>query len=168
MSLSMYHASVPVLSRALRNLHHVLGKGAEHCEANKIEHAALVGFRLYPNMRPLSFQVQVACDMSKGCVVRLGGIEAPKFEDKEQTLVELQARIDATLDVLASVKPEQIDGTETKPIVMKTPRGDLNFDGLGYLQGFVIPNVYFHSATAYNILRHNGVDIGKMDFLGKV
>ena len=167
MSLSMYQASVPVLSRALRNLHHVLGKAAAHCDTNKIEHAALVGFRLYPNMRPLSFQVQVACDMSKGCVVRLAGIEAPKFEDKEQTFSELQARIDATLEILASVKAAQIDGTEAKPIVMKTPRGDLNFDGLSYLQGFVIPNVYFHSATAYNILRHNGVDIGKMDFLGK-
>ena len=167
MSLSMYQASIPVLTRALQNLRHVLGKAAEHCDTNKIEHDVLVGFRLYPNMRPLSFQVQVACDMSKGCAVRLGGIEAPKFEDKERTFPELQARIDATLEVLAGITPAQIDGTETKPIVMKTPRGDLSFEGLSYLQGFVIPNVYFHCATAYSILRHNGVDIGKMDFLGK-
>lgn len=167
MSIGMYQASVPVLVRALGSLRHLLAKAAVHCESKKIDQAALIGFRLYPDMRPLSFQVQVACDMSKGCIARLAGVDAPKFEDNEQTFADFDARIDKTLAFIKSVGPAQIDGTEGKAVVLKTPRGDMNFEGLGYLQGFVIPNVYFHTATTYNILRHNGVEIGKMDFLGK-
>ena len=167
MSIGMYQASVPVLTRALGNLRHLMDKAATHCEARKIDQAALIGFRLYPDMRPLSFQVQVACDMSKGCIARLAGVDAPKFEDNEQSFSDFVARIEKTLAFIHSVNAAQIDGTEAKAVVLKTPRGDMHFEGLSYLQGFVIPNVYFHSATAYNILRHNGVEIGKMDFLGK-
>jgi uncharacterized protein len=167
MSIGMYQASVPPLVRTLTNLRHILSKGAAHCEARKIDAAALVGFRLYPDMRPLSFQIQVACDMSKGCVARLSGLEAPKFEDNEQTFAEFDARIEKTLAFIQSASAAQIDGTETKLVVLKTPRGELAFEGLSYVQGFVLPNVYFHVTTAYNILRHNGVELGKFDYLGK-
>lgn len=167
MSIGMYQLAIPPVVRALENLRHILARGAAHCEARKIDPSALIQFRLYPDMRPLTFQVQVACDMAKGCVARLSGAEAPKFEDNEQTFADLESRIDRTLAYLRGTKAEQIDGTEEKPVTLKTPRGDLNFQGLAYVQGFVLPNVYFHTATAYNILRHNGVEIGKMDYLGK-
>lgn len=167
MSIGMYQLAIPPVVRALENLRHILARGAAHCEARKIDPSALIQFRLYPDMRPLTFQVQVACDMAKGCVARLSGGEAPKFEDNEQTFADLESRIDRTLAYLRGIKAEQIDDTEEKPVTLKTPRGDLNFQGLAYVQGFVLPNVYFHCATAYNILRHNGVEVGKMDFLGK-
>lgn len=167
MSLTLTQITVPPILRALNNLHAVLGKGAAHCEANKIDHATLVQFRLYPDMRPLSFQVQVACDMSKGCVARLSGLEMPSYEDTETSFAELQQRIEKTVALVEGVSSALIDNAESKAIVLKTPRGELNFVGTSYVQGFVLPNVYFHSATAYNILRHNGVALGKMDFLGK-
>lgn len=167
MPIGMFQASVPPLTRALTQLRHVLAKGAAHGEARKIEESALVGFRLFPDMRPLSFQVQVACDMSKGCVARLAGVEAPKFEDTEKTFAELDARIERTLAFIATVNAAQIDGSEQKPITLKTPRGEMSFEGLGYVQYFVLPNVYFHVTTAYNILRHNGVELSKFDYLGK-
>jgi uncharacterized protein len=167
MSIGMYQLTIPPVMRALENLRHILSKGAAHCEARKLDPAALIQFRLFPDMRPLTFQVQVACDMAKGCVARLAGVEAPKFEDDEQSFADLESRIDRTLAFVRGVSAAQIDGTEDKPVTLKTPRGDLNFQGLGYVQGFVLPNVYFHCTTAYNILRHNGVEIGKMDFLGK-
>lgn len=167
MPLSMYDISVPNLVRALTNLHGLLDKAAAHAEAKKIDPLALTRFRLYPDMLPLTFQVQVACDIAKGCVARLTGVEAPKFEDNEQTFAELNTRIDKTLDFIRGAKREQFEGTESKPVTLKSPRGDLNFDGQSYVQFFVLPNVYFHAATAYNILRHNGVEIGKQDFLGK-
>lgn len=167
MSIGMYQSSVPALTRALTNLRHLLAKAAAHCEARKIDPAVLITDRLFPDMRPLSFQVQVACDMSKGCAARLGGLDAPKFEDNEQTFAELDARIEKTIAFLQTVSAAQIDGSETKSVTIKTPRGDLHFEGLSYLQFFVLPNVYFHVTTAYNILRHNGVDVGKFDYLGK-
>ena len=167
MSIGMYQLAIPPVVRALENLRHLLSKAASHCEARKIEPAALIQYRLFPDMRPLTFQVQVACDMAKGCVARLTGLEAPKFEDNEQSFADLESRIDRTLAFVRGVDAAQIDGTESKPVTLKTPRGDMNFVGLSYLQGFVLPNVYFHCTTAYNILRHNGVEIGKMDFLGK-
>lgn len=167
MSIGMYQLAIPPIVRALENLRHLLSKAAAHCEARKIDPAALIQFRLYPDMRPLTFQVQVACDMAKGCVSRLAGVEAPKFEDNEQSFADLESRIERTLAFVRGVTAEQIDGSECKAVTLKTPRGELNFQGLGYVQGFVLPNVYFHTATAYNILRHNGVEIGKMDYLGK-
>lgn len=167
MAIGMYQASVPPLVRALDNLRQLLRKAAAHCEHRKIDPSALIQYRLFPDMFPLSFQIQVAGDMSKGCVARLSGAQAPKFEDNEKTFTEFDDRIQRTLDFVQSVGSDQIDGSEEKPIVLKTPRGELNFTGLTYVQGFVLPNVYFHSATAFNILRTNGVEIGKMDFLGQ-
>tara|TARA_R110000787_G_scaffold55454_10_gene128082 strand:+ start:2266 stop:2772 length:507 start_codon:yes stop_codon:yes gene_type:complete len=167
MSLSMSQVAVPTLLRALANLQAVLGKAAAHCAEKKIDPSALVSFRLYPDMLPLSAQVQIATDMSKGCVARLAGIDAPKFVDDENSFEQLQARIDKTIAFIKDVDLSAIDGTEDKPIVMKTPRGELKFTGQNYLMNFVQPNVYFHATTVYNILRHNGVVLGKMDFLGR-
>jgi len=166
MSLGMYQSSIPALVRALGNLRNILIKAAAHCEAKKIDPAALIGFRLFPDMLPLASQVRIACDMSKGCVARLGGVEAPKFEDNETTFAQLDARIEKTLAFLATATPAMIDGSETRTVTIKTPRGDLNYEGQTYLQFFLLPNVYFHCTTAYNILRHNGLEIGKFDFIG--
>lgn len=167
MSITMYQASAPILTRALTNLITILEKGAAHAEARKIDGSVLVGSRLFPDMFALARQVQIATDMSKGCVARLAGVEPPKFEDNETSFAELVARVRKTLDYIATLKPEQIDGSETRDIVLKSPRGEMNFKGLAYLQGFVLPNVYFHVTTTYNILRHNGVELGKMDFIGQ-
>ena len=166
MSLGMYQSSIPALSRGLTNLRAILAKAASHCEARKIDPAVLIGFRLYPDMLPLVSQVRIACDMAKGSLNRLGGIEVPKYEDNEQTFAELDARIAKTLALLAAVTPAQIDGSEKRTVTIKTPKGDLNFEGQSYLQFFLLPNLYFHCTTAYNILRHNGVEIGKFDFIG--
>ena len=167
MSLTMYSASVPAFVRLLGSLRAILEKAAAQVEARKIEPAALVGFRLYPDMFPLSRQVQIATDIMKGCVARLAGVEPPRYEDSETTFAELVARIDKTLAFFGQFQPAQIDGSEDKAIQLKSPRGELNFSGQDYLQFFVLPNAYFHVTTAYNILRHNGVEIGKQDFLGR-
>lgn len=167
MSVSMYQISVPVFARALGNLRAVLQKGAAHAEAKKFKPEVLLNSRLAPDMLPLTQQVQIATDQIKGSVSRLAGVEIPKYEDKETTFEELYARIDKTLAYIKEFKPEQIDGSEGKQITMQTPRGNLEFKGQDYLLFFVQPNVYFHCTTAYDILRHNGVEIGKMDFIGK-
>jgi len=167
MSVSMYQISVPVFARALGNLRAVLQKGAAHAEAKKFKPEVLLNSRLAPDMLPLTQQVQIATDQIKGSISRLAGVEIPKYEDKETTFEELYARIDKTLAYIKEFKPEQIDGSEGKQITMQTPRGNLEFKGQDYLLFFVQPNVYFHCTTAYDILRHNGVEIGKMDFIGK-
>lgn len=166
MTLSMYQASVPVLIRALGNLRAILEKGAAHAEARKIDPTALIGSRLYPDMFALARQVQLASDMAKSCVSRLAGAEPPKWEDKESTFPDLLARIDKTVAHVKSFKPEQIDGSEEKAVTLQTPRGPLNFKGMQYLLFFLLPNLFFHVTTAYNILRHNGVELGKADYLG--
>lgn len=166
MSLSMYQASVPVCIRMLRNLRVILDKGAAHAEAKKIDPAVLMGSRLFPDMFALSRQVQIAADMGKSCAARLAGVEPPKFDDNETNFAELKARIDKTVDYLKTFKPEQIDGSEGRDIKLQMRTGPLEFKGQVYLLHFVMPNLYFHVATAYNILRHNGVELGKMDFLG--
>lgn len=166
MSQTFYQQTIPPLIRALTNLRAVLGKAEVHCQAHKIDPAVLASARLFPDMFPLSRQVQIACDMAKGCAARLSEQEPVRVADGEQDLVELQGRIDRTLELLAAVRPEQIDGKEALAVSIKTPFGEIGFDGQAYVQGFVLPNVYFHSATAYNILRHNGVELGKRDFLG--
>jgi len=166
MPISMYQASAPRFAHTLKSLSAILAKAQAHCEAKKIDPLVLTSARLYPDMFPFSRQVQVACDSAKGAVGRLAGVEIPKHEDTEKTFDELRARIDKTLDFIASVKPAQIDGSEEKEIVLKLRGNDVPFKGLQYLLGFVYPNFYFHAATAYNILRHNGVEIGKADFLG--
>ncbi|MDQ3564679.1 MAG: DUF1993 domain-containing protein [Pseudomonadota bacterium] len=166
MTISMYQASVPAFIRMLDNLKGILEKGAAHAEAKKFDPAVLINSRLYPDMFPLSRQVQIATDNAKGCPSRLAGIDPPKYEDTESTFPELYARIDKTIALLKTFKPDQIDGSEEKPIMLSTPRGTLNFKGQAYLLNFVLPNFHFHVTTAYNILRHNGVELGKTDYLG--
>lgn len=167
MSLSMYQASVPVLIRTLRNLRAILEKGAAHAEARKFDAAALTGARLFPDMFPLTRQVQIASDIAKGCAARLAGVEPPKYDDTETSFADLYARIDKTVDYLKSLTAAQIDGSEERKIVLPMRSGPMEFQGQAYLLNFALPNVYFHATTAYNILRHNGVEVGKMDFLGK-
>lgn len=166
MQISMYQASAPRFIHILNNLSAMLDKAQAHAEAKKIDPAALTTFRLFPDMFPLSKQVQVACDLSKGAMARLAGVENPKHEDTEQTFAELKARIAKTIAFIDSVKREQIDGTEDKDIVVKLGKQEYTFKGMQYLLNFAYPNVYFHATTAYNILRHNGVDLGKKDFVG--
>lgn len=166
MTISMYSASVPLIRTMLGALSGVLDKGAAFCEAKKIDPAVLVGARLSLDMFPLSRQVQIASDMAKGGVARLAGIEVPSWADDEKTIPELKARIAKTLAFVEAIKPEQIDGSEERQIVLKMGGNEMTFTGQRYLIGFVIPNLLFHCTTAYAILRHNGVDVGKRDFLG--
>jgi hypothetical protein len=168
MSISMYLASVPPILRTLINLREILGKAATHAEAKKIDPSVLINARLYPDMLPLSHQVQIATDNAKGAVSRLAGMEPPKYEDNESTFPELVARIDKTIALLETFKPEQIDGSEDKTITLPMHDRTLTFKGMLYLLDYVLPNIYFHVITAYAILRHSGVEIGKRDFLGKI
>jgi uncharacterized protein len=167
MTISMYQASVPVLIRALTNLQAILGKGQAYAAEKQIDPSVLPGSRLFPDMLPLARQVHIATDSAKGCAARLAGVEAPKYDDVEMSFDELIARIEKTIVYLKEFKPEQIDGSEARRISLKMRSGPVEFSGIDYLLGFVLPNLYFHVTTAYNILRHNGVDVGKMDFLGK-
>ena len=167
MSISMYQASVPVFVRMLKNLDLILDKGQTHAEARKIAPNVLPGLRLIADMFPLSKQVQIATDHAKGAVARLAGVDVPKYEDNEQTVDDLKARIARTIAFVESFKPEQIDGTEERDIAFKLGPYDLEFKGMEYLVGFALPNFYFHMTTAYNILRQNGVDVGKRDFLAE-
>lgn len=164
--LSMYQASVPVLLRALRNLRHLLEKGEAHAHAQGYDPAVLLSSRLYPDMLPLLRQVQLATDTAKFAPARLAGVESPRFEDSETSFAELYARLERVSEYLTSFGAEQIDGSEAREVVLPSRRGDRHFDGRGYLLGFVLPNVFFHVSTAHAILRHNGVPIGKMDYLG--
>lgn len=168
MAISMYQASVPVLVHVLSNLKSLLEKGVAHAEARKIDPAVLLGGRLYPDMFALCRQVQIASDTAKGGVARLAGREAPKYEDNETSFAELIARLEKTIDYIRSVPEAEINGSEERPIVLTLPSRTLTFKGLDYLQNFVIPNVYFHEVTTYGILRHNGVELGKQDFLGPI
>jgi hypothetical protein len=163
----MYQASAPRFANMLRNLAAILDKAQAHCEARKIDPLALTSFRLYPDMFAFTRQVQIACDTAKGAVARLAGVDIPKHEDTEQTFADLKARIAKTVDFIESLRPERIDGSEEKEIVLQMRSGERRFQGMQYLFGFAYPNFYFHVTTAYNILRHNGVEIGKQDFIGK-
>jgi len=166
MPISMHQASVPRFAAMLQNLAAILDKAQAHCEARKIDPLVLTAFRLYPDMLPFTRQVQIACDSAKGAVARLAGVEVPKHEDSEQSFAELKSRIAKTLDFIQSFKPAQVDGSEAREVVIKLRGQDTKFQGQQYLQNFAWPNFYFHVATAYNILRHNGVELGKRDFLG--
>ncbi|XXX78352.1 DUF1993 family protein [Sorangium sp. So ce134] len=167
MAISMYQASVPLLVRALGNLSAILKKAAAYAEAKKIEPRVLLDARLAPDMLPLTRQVQIASDSAKGCGARLAAVDVPKYEDNEASFDELQARIDKTIAFLKTLRPEQIDGSEDREVTIPTRDQPMKFKGLPYLTFFVLPNVYFHVTTAYAILRHNGLDIGKMDYLGQ-
>jgi len=166
MPISMYQASLPPIVHMLGNLKEILRKGAAYAEARKIDPKVLADARLFPDMYPLSRQVQIASDVAKGCGARLAGIESPKFEDKETTIDELIARVDKTLAFLSKLKARQIDNSEGRAITLKFPSMTLNFTAQEYLQGFVMTNFYFHVSMAYAILRHNGVELGKRDYLG--
>jgi len=166
MPITMYQASAPRFANTLRNLSAILDKAQAHAEAKKIDTAALTQARLFPDMFPLVRQVQIACDTAKGAVARLAGLEIPKHEDTEQTFAELKARIAKTLDFVESVRPAQIDGSEEKEITLKMRGQDVKLKGQQYLLGQAYPNFYFHVTTAYDILRHNGVELSKKDYIG--
>lgn len=165
MKISVHAMSVDLLGHALVNLSHVLDKALASATARKIEPTVLLNARLAPDMLPLTRQVQIACDMSKFGVARLAGVEAPKFEDNEQTFEELRARIARTVDFIKGVPASSLEGSEGRDIKVALRDRTLQFKGLEYLTRWVIPNAFFHVTTAYAILRHNGVDIGKNDFL---
>lgn len=164
--LNMYDASVIPLKRALTNLSHILKKAEAHAFAKNIDPSIFVNARLFPDMYPLSRQVQIATDMSKGAVARLSGSEIPKYEDTETTFAELQGRITKTIDFINSLSSAQLEGADVLTVFINIRKVDMTFSGQDYLLNWVMPNVYFHVTTAYNILRHNGVELGKPDFLG--
>lgn len=166
MSISMHSASVPVFVRMLGNLIDWLDKAEAHAAAKKFDAAVLLGTRLAPDMLPFTKQIQIACDAAKFGVARLAGAEAPKFEDNEATLEELRERVRKTIAYVKSVPAAQIDGTEDKDVVVPRRDGSLTLKGEPYLKHFVLPNFYFHITTAYALLRHNGVELGKGDYLG--
>ena len=166
MSISMSSASLPVFHTALTNLSHLLAKGQAHAQAKKFDSVVLAQYRLAPDMLPFTRQVLIACDAAKLCVARLSGLEAPKFDDTETTLDELVVRIQKTLDWLKTVPASALDGTEQKSITFPVGKDKTRtMTGEDYLKHWAIPNVFFHVTTAYAILRHNGVDVGKSDFL---
>ena len=167
MTLSMYQASVPRFANMLGNLSSILDKAQAHVEAKKLDASTLTTYRLFPDMLPFTRQVQIACDTAKGAVARLAGVENPSHEDNEKTIAELQARIAKTLAFIQSVSPAQIDGSEDRDIVVRRGETETHYKGMQFLLGSALPNLYFHVTTAYNILRHNGVEIGKRDYLGK-
>ena len=166
MSLSMYHVSITVFTRQLNNLSTILGIAAANAETRKIEQSVFLNARLAPDMFPLSRQVQIACDGAKAGAALLAGIEAPSHADDETSIAELQARIAKTLAFLQGIDAAQIDGSEERTVTLKRRDKETHFQGQAFLLDHVLPNFYFHLTTAYAILRHNGVDIGKRDFLG--
>ena len=166
MTISMYQASVPRFVNILGNLSNILDKTQAHIDAKKLSEASLTGFRLFPDMLPMTTQVQIACDTAKGVVARLSGVDAPVFEDNEKTIAELKARVAKTIAFIQTVSAAQIDGTEDKDIVTKRGEKETHYKGMQFLLGHAIPNFYFHVTATYSILRHNGVEIGKRDFLG--
>jgi hypothetical protein len=167
MAISMYQASVPTIIRALNNLAAVLEKADQHAAAKKIDPTVFVNARLAPDMFPLAKQVQIASDISKGGTARLAQVEAPAFEDNEATIAQLIERAKKTVAFLETLKPQQIDGSEGRTVTWKTRTAEKSMQGMPYLLNHVLPNVFFHCTTAYDILRHNGVELGKQDFLGK-
>ena len=166
MTISMYQASVPRFVNILGNLSNILDKTQAHMDAKKLSDASLTAFRLFPDMLPMATQVQIACDTAKGVVARLAGVDIPAFEDNEKTIAELKARVAKTIAFIQTITPAQIDGTEDKDIVTKRGEKETHYKGMQFLLGHAIPNFYFHITTAYAVLRHNGVEIGKRDFLG--
>ena len=166
MTISMYQASAPRLINSMRNLSAILDKTQAYIDAKKIDPAALLQFRLFPDMLNLTRQIQIASDTAKGVVARLAGVDIPAYEDKETSVAELQARIAKTIAFIEGFTPAQLDGTEDKAIVTKRGDKETHYTGMQFLLGHAIPNVYFHVSIAFAILRHNGVEIGKRDYLG--
>jgi len=167
MSVSTYDILVPTVNRMFGNVLALLKKAEAYAAAKKIDVGVLLNSRLAPDMFPLIKQIQIASDTVKAAAGRLTGSDVPSFADTETTLPELEARITKTLDYINSIPAEKYAGCENRPIVVPRRSGDAHFNGLAYVLQFVLPNFYFHATTTYAILRHNGVDIGKNDFLGK-
>ena len=168
MQTSMYSFSVPVFAKTLANLSAILGKGAAYAEQKKFDPAVLVNMRLAPDMFALLRQVRIACDFAKGAVARLAGEEPPKWDDDETTIAELQVRIARTIGFIQGFDASRFDGAETRKVTL-TIRGEpVEYVGIAYLAHVVLPNFFFHATTAYDILRHAGVELGKRDFIGKV
>jgi hypothetical protein len=168
MSISMYDFSIPVLTRGLTTVSALLDKAAAQAAAKKFDTAVLAQARLFPDMYPLVRQVQIACDTAKGAAGRLAGIEVPKHEDTEVTFAELKARIAKTVDYLKSVTAAQLKDAENRTIELKFRNGPRKFTAVAYLTDFVLPNFYFHVSMVYALLRKNGIEIGKDDYLGAV
>lgn len=166
MTISMYQASVPVFRRGLGALGAILDKTAAHCVEQKIEESALLRARLFPDMFDFTKQVQVAADFAKGGAARLAGLEPPKYDDNEASFAELKARVERTVAYLGTFTAAQIDGSEQRRISYQLGRFPIDMQGLPYLLDFVLPNFYFHYTTAYDLLRHNGVPLGKRDYMG--
>ena len=166
MTITMYQISVPRLVNILGNLSGMLDKAQTHVDAGRVEPAALMQYRLAPDMYPFAKQVQIACDKARSVAARLARMEVPHYVDDEQTLGELQERIARTIEFLRSVPAARIDGTEDDDVVLPVTGQETCYKGLQLLLGHSLPNVYFHTMTAYNILRHLGVPVGKRDFLG--
>ncbi len=162
----MYQASIPQFTKMLTNLSNILKKGEAFADAKGLDGKVLAEGQLASDMFPLTKQVQIACDLVKNGMARIAGVEPPKFEDDEVSLADLQERIAKTITFANSLKPEQIDGTEEKEIKFSIKEWNFEFVGEQYLLAWVTPNFYFHVTTAYDILRHKGVEIGKMDYLG--
>ena len=166
MTISMSSASLPIFKSMLENLSHFLDKAQAHAEARKFDPVALLQFRLAPDMLPFTRQILIACDAAKNGVARISGVEAPRFEDNETTFPELKARIQKTLAYLATVPSERLDGTEEKDITFPVGReATRTMKGEAYLKHWALPNFFFHVTMAYAILRHNGVELGKADYL---
>jgi uncharacterized protein len=165
MPMSMYRASVPIFLQILPALSAVLDKAAAHAAAKKIDPQVFIDSRLYPDMFPLSRQIQIATDFAKGACARLAGVEPPKYADTERNFDDLKARIAKTVDFIKEFKPAQIDGSEERDISLMLGGQPQKFKGENYLTGLVLPNFFFHATTAYAILRHNGVELGKQDFM---
>ena len=166
MSITMHSASVPIFVRMLANVNTWLDKAEAHAAAKKFDTSVYLNTRLAPDMLPFTKQIQIACDTVKFCVARLAGVDSPKFEDNETTLGELRERITATIAYVKSVPAAQIDDSEEKDITLPRRDGPIIMKGEAYLKHFVLPNFFFHLTTAYALLRHNGVEVGKMDYLG--
>jgi uncharacterized protein len=166
MSITMYSASTPVFVRMLTNLGTWLDKAEAHAAAKKFEPSVYLGARFAPDMLPFTKQIQIACDMAKFGIARLAGVDAPKFDDTEASLAELRERVRATVEFIKSVPAAKIDGTDDKEVTIPRRDGTMTLKGEAYLKNFVLPNFYFHLTTTYALLRHNGVELGKIDFLG--
>ena len=168
MAISMYQASVPTIARALENLASILDKAAQQVNAKNLAPEVFINARLYPDMFPLSKQVQIASDTAKGGCARLAGMEPPSYEDNETTFPQLVERLRKTVAFLQTIRPEQIDGCEERTITWTVRGNSRSMKGQPYLFNHVLPNLFFHCVTAYDILRHNGVEVGKQDYLGKL
>jgi hypothetical protein len=166
MTFSIYDASIPPMIHMLGSLSKILDKAVAQAKSEDKDLQSLLDARLAPDMHPLTRQIQIVSDSAKGCAARLAGIEPPSFPDAEQTFPELHARIAKTIEYLKSIKPEQLAGAETRAITLKTPQRTLEFTGRDFVTLFALPNFYFHATTAYALLRHSGITIGKMDYLG--